>query len=551
MTARGKYDAAQLLFRRQYVLGPRFLEGFPQWQRIEAGPSLCLTAHPDLTVSAASTGDLSIVLIGYILDPYRPEDRDEDILRRLLRHLKEGGTRDTLIKMTEPLGGRWVLLVDHGGAIWLFNDPCGCRQVFYTRGTTGPLWCTSEPGLLAELLHLSMDHEARRFFRRYRRRMPQYLWPGDTSPFKEIRHLQPNHFLDLQTGQSHRFWPDADLPAREPREVVEESARLLQGMIESASRRFDLSLTLTAGRDTRVILAASKAVCDRLFLYAMMYWDLNWNSADIQIPAKLLSHFGMAHHVIVCPPRMDRDFRQIWRRHVVTAHDTYGPIVQAECAKYPAGKSQMSGTIMPITSWCFRQILDSRHPEWNQEKPHVEMLTWLTYREDDFSRKAIGRWLACVVPRGVPILDLFYWEEEEGNWEAMTLAEWDLAHESFIPYNCRRFLMSGLSTPASFREQPDYLFHEALIRRMWPELLKEPFNPPVATTRVFAAAKRLGQLQDKIRRNPRLAIFTDAASAYQRHPWLTSLDRLISRHPLGQAARARNEVASVPPTIES
>ncbi len=540
---RMKYDETRLLFRRQYVLGPRFLEGFVRWKRIRAGSSFCLTAHPDLATSVASIGDISLVLIGYILDPYRPEDRDEDILRRLLRHLEEGGTRESLIKLTEPLGGRWVLVVARGDSPWLFHDPCGYRQVFYTSGASSPLWCASQPGLLAELLHLSMDREARLFFQTHRRKDPQYSWPGETSPFREVRHLQPNHYLDLRAGLSHRYFPDGNLLLRDAEEVVEENARLLQALIESASYRFDLALTLTAGRDTRTLLAASKALRDRLHVFTLMYWNLDWNSPDIRVPSKLLSRLGMPHHVIVCPSHMDKEFREIWRRHVVTAHDAYGPIVQAQYESYPQGRVCMKGIAVPVTIVPYQRRLTDWRPDVDAEAPDPELLCWLAYWKDEFARKAASQWLSSVPPTNLRALDLFYWEGREGGWTAMTLAEMDLVQESFIPFNCRLFLKNGLSLPRSFRGPPNHSMHEALMRRMWPEVLGEPINPPEEHTGVAAAILSLSKLSQKIRKHHRPTIGTDIVAAYQRHPWLTDLDRLLQRHASHRPATAQGEAS--------
>lgn len=522
-----KYDRGRLLFRRQYVLGPRFLEDFPDWRRVHAGPSFCLTAHPDLSTTVTSRGDISLALIGYMLDPHRPEDQDEDILARLLRHLEEGGTRESLIQQTEALGGRWVLVVARGNSPWLFHDPCGYRQVFYTSRASGGLWCASQPGLLAELLHLSMDREALRFLHRHRRQDPQYSWPGETSPFREVRHLQPNHYLDLRAGTRHRYWPDGNLPPRDAAEVVEENARLLQGLIASASHRFDLALTLTAGRDTRTLLAASRALRDRLFVFTCMYWNLNWDSRDIRVPAKLLPKLGVPHHVIVCPSHMDRAFRAIWRRHVVTARDVYGPIIQAQCEGYPQERVCMSGIGMPILVVPYNRRLKRWRPNADAENPDPELLCWLAYWRDGFAREVASRWLSGVPPTNLRTLDLFYWEEREGNWTAMGVAESDIAQEAFVPYNCRRFLTNGLATPRSFRGWPNFPLHEALMRRMWPEVLGEPLNPPDEPSGIAAAIRSRTKLSQKIRKHPPPTMGTDVVAAFQRHPWLTDLDRLL------------------------
>ena len=518
-------DQERLLFRRQFVLGPRFLEGYPSWRRTELGSSLRLTSHPDLPVTRASGTDVSMVLIGYLLDPFHPADRDSDILGRLLRRMEEGGNRESLIRLTYPYGGRWILIVEAGQDCWLFTDPCGHRSVFFTVDPQ-PLWCASQPSMLAELLGLSMDRDALRFFHRYRRRDFQYCWPGDTSPYNEIRHLRPNHTLDLRTRASRRFWPRGDLTPRPTEDVVRENAQLLQGIIEGASRRFALSLGLTAGRDTRTLLAGSRAIRHGLYCFTSMYWDLSWNSPDVRVPARLLPGLGMSHHVVVCPARMDRDFGRVFRRNVATAHDCYGPVVQGDYEGQPRNLVCMVGYAAPIFSVPYRHRLQRWRPQTDLGHIDVETLEYCTYREDPFSRAAIGRWLSNVPPSNLHVLDLFYWEEREGNWEAMGLAEWDLARESFAPFNCRQFLVNALSIPEKDRKRPLYPFHESLMRHMWPEVLSEPLNPPDEGAGLSVAIRSLDQLREKISNKPPRTMATPVTRAFQRHPWLTDLARI-------------------------
>jgi len=347
------------------------------------------------------------VLLGYILDPDRPQDGDKDILRRLLLHLEGGGTRESLIHLTYPLGGRWALLVAIGQDRWLFHDPCGYRQVFYARPHAEGLWCASQPALLAEVLPLEVDPEAQAFLRTYRRREPQYWWPGDTTLYRDVRHLQPNHYLNLVTGTCHRYWPESDLDARPTAGVLAENSRLLQGLIDSASRRFELALSITAGSDTRTLLAASRFLGSRLYCFTLMYWGLIRNSPDIRVPAELLPRLGLAHHLIVCPSHVDRRFAEICRQNVTTAHDCYVTIAQGIHEGYPSERVCMHGTAMPvIISPVYARILKFR-PDADLGHINAEILAGITDREEPFTIEAIRRWQAGTGDTNVSVLDLF------------------------------------------------------------------------------------------------------------------------------------------------
>src|SRR5689334_11090957 len=206
-------DEPTLLYRRQFILGPSFIEALVSWTRIRISDTLRLSTHPDLPVHRASSGNTSITLVGYMLDPVQSDQDDPAIVAELVGALARGGF-DAVVAATEPLGGRWLLIVDDGVAVRLFTDPMGFRQVCYTNELwRGEMWCATEPELIARICGLEFDDHA----------VAGYInsaaysawcerpWPGDTTPYREISHLQPNHFLQLGDRASIRFWPTAPL----------------------------------------------------------------------------------------------------------------------------------------------------------------------------------------------------------------------------------------------------------------------------------------------------------------------------------------------------
>lgn len=521
-----RYDQKRLLFRRQFILGPRFLTGFPAWKRLDVGPSIRLTVHPDLPTCRAVEGTASVTLLGYILDPYRLHDHDADILQRLLRHLEDGGSRQSLIGLTYPLGGRWILIVKNQQAEWLFNDPCGFRQVFFARPPSKGLWCASQPELLAETLDLAPNPEAVAFIRASGRRNPQYWWPGDSSLYGEVRHLQPNHYLDLKTGTDHRFWPHGDLTPRPAMDVVAENGRLLRGLIESASRRFELALGVTAGKDTRALLAASRPIRHQLYPFTLLYWNLTRDSPDVRIPNRLLTRLGLPHHLIVCPSRVDKKFRKLCARNMTTAHDCYASIARGLFDGYPPSRACLMGTAIGTTVGAYRRRLRRGRPQTDPESVDAETLAWLTDQEHPFAVEALRRWRSGLNQTNVPVLDLFYWEGREGNWQAMAQSERDVAQEMFSPFSCRLFLANALAVPESYRAGPSYAFIRSIILDLWPEVLSESINPPAEPAVLSSSINAIGQLRDKIVGRRRQIPSPLVQRVFQRHPSLTDLVRL-------------------------
>jgi hypothetical protein len=473
----------RLRLRRQFVLGDRFVESFPSWRRLEVRPGVRLTVHPDLPSVSARRAGMTVALLGYVLDPYQPRATDLDIVSRLVSRIEPGMDPASLIQLTYAFGGRWILLVDDGRSAWMFNDPCGYRQIFYADAPRHGRWCASQPGLLADILGLPRDPKGTRFIETFRRQHPEYWWPIDTSPYDGIRRLVPNHYLDLETGTTHRFWPIDGIPPRPLEEVAVESADLLRRLIESASYRFKLALGITAGKDTRLLLAASGSLRERLFYFTTQYWDLDSRSPDIWVPARLLPQLGLSHHIIPCPPRMRRDFAEIFRQNVATAHEAYGPIAEGMYRRFPQDRVSMKGSAIPVTGAYYKIRLEREMPDASRNGIDGTTLARLARMPcDAFALDALSRWLEEVEAHrvdGLDVLDLFLWEDREGSWQATSQLEFDIVRDSFVPYNCRALLVNLLSVPERDRIGPAYALHREMMIRLWPEVLKEPINPPL------------------------------------------------------------------------
>lgn len=465
----------KLLYPNQFILGPRYVERLPSWQRVQINESFYLTMHPDLQIFKTVHGDKSLTLLGFILDPDHPQYANAHILNDLITKLS---TCDTFFKHTYRFGGRWILIVDDGEEICLFNDAVGLRQVFYTDvGMAKELWCASQPGIIAELCDLQMDSEAVDFIDSYEfRTNPEFRWPGDSSPYKEIKHLLPNHYLNLKTGRCFRYWPDKPLTGIKFDEALERTASILQGLMKSAAHRFDLALSITAGLDSRVVLAASKPISDSVSFMTVRQIGKPEDHPDVTTPFQLLSRLGLKHDVIKSSLLMDDEFTKAFKKNVPVAHYVYAPDAQAILNYYGKSKVAVTGSTSEVSRSSFRALLN---------KPLNEKLTVWDFAslqnmgKNQFALSHYEAWLSGLGNiYNVDILNLFEWELDDGNWLANCQTEFDIAwRDIFTPFNCRELIITILSVERRYMQAPKYEFHERLMLKLWPEVLSLPVNP--------------------------------------------------------------------------
>jgi hypothetical protein len=464
-----------LLYSGQFILGPSFVENLDGWQRLSLGSALRITAHPELSLCQRSGGGRSLTLIGYLVDPDRTLATDSEILDELLAKYS---SIQALVDATFRLGGRWLLIAQEGNRGYLFNDPMGLRQAFYTdtERADHALWVMSQAGMGAELLGLTMDPSARDYMEwRLSRGHAEYMWPGSTSPFREIRHMLPNHYLDLDTGRCHRFWPDRPLAPLTFDAAVARMSRRLPQLIEAVANRFDLALGMTAGIDSRLVLAASRAIRKRLSYVSVRQTGMPADHADLTIPANFLRKLDLPHEVILAQPDMSDAFRQVYDKSVFLAHAHYGPDAEAILGHYGRAKAAVTGSGAEICRADMRLGIPLL-----ENKPSPEFLA-MKYMGGlhPFTIQGQRDWCASA-PRGcgIELLDLFEWEQGHGNWLAMTQLEFSIAwRDVFTPFNCRDVLTTLLAVPERYREPPGYIIYHALIDRLWPEVQDEPINP--------------------------------------------------------------------------
>lgn len=469
-----------LLFRRQFVFGPEEINNFPSWNKFTVGNETYLSVHPDLEAYRTEIQNKSITLIGYILDPNNIQARNSDIVDGLIREFDKV---ENIIEHTNEFGGRWILIVNDGQKSILFHDAAGLRQIYYTHSSLlGKICCASQPSLLANALDLEMDKEAFEFMRSRESvdnydNYKIYWWPGDTSLYREIKLLLPNHYLDLRTGISNRYWPKRKLNTIPLKDAITKSSTMLRGLMMSAYNRYDLALSLTAGWDSRVMLGVSKEIIHDLYCFTLAYPGLKGNNSDVIIPSALMKKLGVKHNLIKYPEPVNEEFKNLHRKNNPSVNNAYCADVQAMYDQMPKYRMCITGDVAEVVK-CYYRI-----PGKNGGKVSAHDLAALTdMGTHPFVIDAFEKWLSDIESHNIHVLDLFSWEQVGGRLQAQNQAECDIVLDTFAPYNCRNLLSTILSVDEKHRKPPVYTFHSKLIAKLWKEILSEPINPPEKTT---------------------------------------------------------------------
>lgn len=465
----------KLQYPNQFIIGPSHPDLPGNWQKVDISPKLRITARQGLNVCHTTRGGLDLLLIGFIIDPLNPQASDQDLIEELMDLLND--ERD-FYKRCSALGGRWILIYSGNHGHRLVGDAIGLRQVFYTdRQFCDELWLASQPRLLADLKGFRIDDKAAELIDSYTfRSYTEFRWPGSGSPYTEVRHLLPNHYLDLTSGQCHRFWPDAPIPTVAMEEAAEKVSRMLKGFMMGAAERFDLAVSLTAGLDSRVVFSATKEICDQISVLTVRQIDKPDQHADVVTAGQILSMVGQPHDVIKSSLIVDDDFVQSFKNNTALPHYIYVCDAQAILRRYQRKKVVATGSVSEIGRLSFRAQLGK--PESEEITPD-DLAKLQKMEKQPYAVNAFRDWLTDLGnPYNIPLLDIFEWEQGHGNWLAMTQLEFDIAWQDlYAPFNCRDLLVTLLGVDAKFRCKPNFELYRRIIQILWPELLDVPINP--------------------------------------------------------------------------
>lgn len=469
--------ARTLVFRRQYVAGSDRTRLPRDWSVSDLAPGFWLATHPELAVSRVSTPNATLVCLGHILDPTNP-DRDN---REVVEHLADESTSfSALEKATRGLGGRWLLFAGVRGDWRVYPDAAGTKTAFYTAGAPGGVSVGSTPSVLGETLPLQRDAALETEFLG-----GAHLnsWPGDVTPFRGVRQLLPNHYLNLADGTPHRFGPleiAKPLPVDAAAAIVHEQ---LRGTIRSIEARGAFAIPLTGGYDSRALFAAAVSLGVSRPFFTIV--DPNTPYHDIAIPRRLAAAFKTKVRFIRAKG-LELWYWEVQRRNVADMIWDPGEIKIYTFWKELDGPLILTGSVAEIGR-CF-YYEDGAHPS----KVTAELLASVGgYAGNRVAIEAFDRWLTDASSvKGVKPLDLFYWEHRLGNWMSMVHNGMDTACDVVAAYNSRAFIETVLALDLSYRRAPFELFRR-ICELGAPGSTRIPFNSSLAEAISDAVKRRI------------------------------------------------------------
>lgn len=494
-------EQKNLKFRRQYILANSALTPDQNWAFFQinvSGKKWFINYHTDLDFAIEENENHSIILLGYILDPQNPSFNNQQIVSGLLGK----NSFNEVLEDTANYNGRYVIIYYNKEEIFLFHDATGFREVYYTYKDNLTA-CGSTPDIIANNFTIpkTQDPDILLFFNSKEFKVHDHTWIGYKTLYENIMHLPPSHYIDLQNREIIRYWPSRKLNKIDIDSCARACAEILKGTIASANNRFELHMGITAGWDTRLLLAASRDFTNGIFYYVNKTSALSYFNKDIKIPKRLAKKFGFKLNVIDIPNEVASDFKGRFYNNNILAHDKLLPVF------YMVYDKKWDHTV--TVSGAMGNGLARIYMPW-PEKINISGKNISQMAGYDGFKYVIGeleQWCKEVLPFcqrcGMNIMDMYQLEQENPNWASLTASEQDIVRDEIRPFNNRKLIELFWSLDDTYRYQYFPLIYIKIIEILWHDLLKIPINPSNRTAfykilRILGIEQRTYNLYKKI-----------------------------------------------------
>ena len=351
--------------------------------------------------------------------------------------------------------GKWLLILEEKT---IYHDPSGSLSVVYSDRAiaSSPTLLQPEPDWDIERISAVQFPEVDSWF------------PFGLTSRRGIRRLLPNHCFDLQTWKVKRHWPTSstDLSREnDPLPLVENIVTNLRKAINDVPH--PLTLSLTAGRDSRMLLACSR---DRAIDIDFYTFDYGRSSVDVEVARRLAKRLHLSHRLL--PVRTaSNDELVAWLYR--TGHSVSGPIWQIHKtldAYYPQNVllPGMAGEVGRAYYWRSKDQ-PTRPLEVDDVLSRCKLPRLEMFRAEARNYLDGLRHLDTFV-----VLDLIYIEQRLGCWASPSYLGNIRSKYEFTPFSQRRIFTDMMKLPTEYRRHQKLA--KDVCRMAWPGLETIPFN---------------------------------------------------------------------------
>lgn len=512
-TNNSQLDEDTLVFRRQYFMSRTTVNLFPHWSCTTIASNSFVYTHPDVDITTIRNGDATICVIGYCFSPLEDNTDNASTVASLV------GTSDTsaaLIQSFLKACGRYVIIIKTNKEFCAFTDALSLKPLYFSRDQNSTVTLASDINLFKYISSLTLNNDldlnkdAFNFYNHeFKENGDGNAWIGDETIYKNISKLLPNSIFNIQELNIKRYWPRNRMENNSTKYVADKASKYIRAVLEHAKSRQSLSIAITAGYDSRIMVAATHPFKDSIRYFIDKHEYMDHSHPDIVISQTIAKALEL--DFTVNSQKLDNSnippiFKKIYYNNTFYAGDKrlstvyfyfneYSQYLNV-CGVGEVGRTRFGPNRFPLTP--------------------ARLAYKYGYINSAYATKISTQWYKGVknICKEMHInpFTLFYWENDLGNWGSVGNCESDIAIEEFNPFNSHYLLELLLSAPASDSECSENKVFDLIIETLCPQITDIPINPSFTLS---------GKIKKELKKEP---LYTTLD--YIRYIYKTNLERL-------------------------
>lgn len=387
---------------------------------------------------------------------------------------------EEVVDYENNLGGKYVIFYKIDDDYYLLGDATCSIPIYYTVNNFD---CSSNYQYIVNNKGYAVDEE---YFNIRKSGNISQAMPYDITQYREIKQVIPNHYLEINSNRAVRF---INSVKKQKGITVERATEIVSPMIEKILNmyldKFKTYCPITAGRDSRVVLAFLQKSGKDFSCYTIKHPEHNDKTQDIVIPAELCSKIGVEHNLIEdidVPKQLKEEFDRILGEnsyslrtlriaHTIKENFGDGAIINGDIIGQ-VGKCSLHRDIPSIfaTPFYFRCKLHNY-----SKGAKIQLKNWI--KEIKSSREKVN------------LFDLFSIENRLGRWAGQeNLIYNTLGQEYLNIFNCRKIVYTWTAVARKKRKLSKV--HVDLISEACGSLKEIPFEKDESL--VFKISKTSG-----------------------------------------------------------
>lgn len=423
----------------------------------------------DLDITIHEKGENSIVVLGYMLDIRNGDLSTANIAAKLVQANAPENELDYI-------NGRYVVIIHRNNDLNIYTDASALMPINYCQAEK---IISSHDVLIEEILKYNgrTVNDVR----------DELLGSFDFTRYEGIFKFNPSLKLNLNEYTFERYYPAKEISRKSIDDILKELDLYFREMTKWLKRwDNDIILTLTGGYDSRVSMALTNELSERIEYITYLHPNLKRLSeaaqkiyeVDLFITEALEKNFRINHtQVDLADYDLKNDEREHYKSILQTAHSfplidyfkndrKFEKALHIKSTVFGMGKSDfpLNKNHNPET---YEEMSEFIHGVSNAALKLPNYKDILNdYYERNLQKEKVGK--------GRHFFEIFHLESRMGNWHSNVTQETDPELLEFIFVNTRRIL--DLLQSPSIQERRDKVLYKHIINEYWPALLFVGFN---------------------------------------------------------------------------